>query len=334
MHRRALLTGLMVSACATAPGEARELRALMEMRVGQGFSGVVLVAHRNQVSLFDGFGELGGRAVRRDDRFWIASSAKQFVATAILLLAQNGRLSLDAPLSTFFPDAPTDKAPITVGQLLSHTSGLGQSYVSEQQSDRRSAVLAMFAEPMAGAPGNDFRYSNSNTQLAVAIVEVISGISYQDFACDELFARVGLPNTGFAGANAVISAAREPLPERLTHPYWGGQGVYSSAGDLYRWYRALNAGGILNAASIEAMFRSHARIGEGDAALGWFTSNSPQGKHVRFTRGNEDFGANSLIYAYNDAEAVIVVLTHAGDSTDDMSWSRRVHRDIEAALAL
>jgi CubicO group peptidase (beta-lactamase class C family) len=297
----------------------------MEMRVGQGFSGVVLVAQRNQVSLFDGFGELGGRVVRRDDRFWIASSAKQFVATAILLLAQNGRLSVDAPLSTFFPDAPTDKAPITVGQLLSHTSGLGQSYVSEQQSDRRSAVLAMFAEPMAGAPGNDFRYSNSNTQLAVAIVEVISGVSYQDFACDELFARVGLPNTGFAGANAVISAAREPLPERLTHPYWGGQGVYSS--------EVIYIVGVARLV-VEAMFRSHARIGEGDAALGWFTSNSPQGKHVRFTRGNEDFGANSLIYAYNDAEAVIVVLTHAGDSTDDMSWSRRVHRDIEAALAL
>lgn len=334
MHRRALLTGFLVSACATTPGEERELRALVDMRVTQGFSGAVLVARRDDVLLFDGFGEIGGRAVRRDDRFWIASAAKQFVATAVLLLAERRRLDIDAPLSTFFPEAPADKAAITLRQMLSHVSGIGQSYVSEQQPDRQSAVAAMLAEPVIDTPGNEFHYSNSNTQLAVAIVEIVSGVSYQDFARDELFARARLNDTGFAGASANVSPAPEPPPERLTRPYWGGQGVYSSAGDLLRWYRALNSGVILNAASIETMFRPAARIGEGDAGLGWFTTNSPQGKHVRFTRGNEDFGANSLIYAYNDDEAVIVVLTHAGDSPDDMSWSRRVHRDIEAALAL
>lgn len=328
MHRRTLLTGFLVSACAL-PRETRELDALLEMRWEQGFSGVVLVARHDDFVLFRG---VGGRAMQRDTRFWIASTAKQFAATAVLLLAQQGRLDIDAPLSTFFPGAPADKAPITLRQLLSHTSGFGQSYVSEQQSGRQSAVSAMLAEPLVDLPGVDFHYSNSNTQLAVAVVEAVAGASYQDFA-REMFARVGLRDTGFAGPGANVTPTRETLPERLTHPYWGGQGVYSSAGDLYRWYRALDAGEILNAASIEAMFRPYARIGEGDAGLGWFTSISPRGKQVRFTRGNEDFGANSLIYAYTDDEAVIIVLTHAGDAPD-MSWSRRVHGDIETALAL
>lgn len=334
MHRRALLTGFLLSACATTRGEERELRALVDMRVAQGFSGAVLVARGDDALLFDGFGELGGRAVRRDDRFWIASTAKQFVAAAVLILAQQRRLDIDAPLSTFFPDAPSDKAPITLRQLLSHTSGLAQSYVSEEQTSRAGAVAAMLAEPLEGTPGEAFRYSNSNMQLAAAIVEVVSGVSYHDFARHELFARAHLRDTGFAGADANVSPALEAAPERLTRPYWGGQGTYSSAGDLRRWYRALDSGVILNRASIETMFRPHARISEGEAGLGWFLTRSPRGRSVRFTRGNEDFGANSLIYAYPDADVLIVVLTHAGDAPDDTSWSRSVHRDIEAALAL
>lgn len=334
MHRRTLLAGFMASACATAPSEAHELRAIVERRVAQGFSGVVVVARREHVLLSDAFGELGGRTVLRDDRFWIASTGKQFVATAVLLLAQQGRLDIDAPLSAFFADAPADKAPITVRQLLAHTSGLGQSYASELQSNRESAVAAMFAEPLQGRPGDAFRYSNSNSQLAVAIVEVVSGASYQDFARDALFARARLTDTGFSGSGVDVAPTLEPLPERLTRAYWGGQGIYSNADDLFRWYRALNAGVILNEMSIETMFRQHAHIGEGDAGLGWFMTRSPQERQVRFTRGNEDFGANSLIYGYPDGDVVIVVLTHAGDAPDDMSWSRSVHRDIEAALAL
>ena len=338
--RGAILVGaLLAAACASdaAPTHngAPVLRPIVEQRVAEGFSGVVLVARGDELLLFDGFGELAGRPVQRDDTFWIASTGKQFAAAAVLLLAQRGHINLDAPLSTFFPDAPADKAAITARQLLSHTSGLGQSYASELKTSRQDAVSAMLAEPLEGQPGDRFRYSNSNFQLAAAIVEVVSGMSFADFARANLFAPAGLSSTGYASSETQISATTmTPPPERLQRAYWGEQGAYSSAGDLFRWYSTLTSGEILNAASVTALFEPRVQIGEGRAAFGWFIGVSPQGHPVRFTRGNEDFGPNSLIYAYPEADVVIIVLTHGGDANDDTSWSRLVHRDIEAALAL
>lgn len=337
MRSAVLIGALLLSTCAAQQAGATrfpELQALVEQRVTQGFSGVVLVARGDDLLLFDGFGELGGHRVARDDAFWIASTGKQFAATAIVLLAQRGRLDLDAPLSTFFPEAPADKAGITVRQLLSHTSGIGQSYVSEEQATREAAVAAMLAEPIEGEPGDRFRYSNSNLQLAAAIVEVVSGVPYAAFARANLFEPAQLTSTGFATPDTRVSPTLTPAPDRLQRAYWGEQGAYSSAADLFHWYRTVTSGALLNANSIATLFRPHAQIGEGIAALGWFIGVSPQGRPVRFTRGNEDFGPNSLIYAYPDSDVVIIVLTHAGDANDDISWSRQVHRDIEAALAL
>jgi hypothetical protein len=68
--------------------------------------------------------------------------------------------------------------------------------------------------------------------------------------------------------------------------------------------------------------------------LAWFRGRSPLGRPFIFTRGNEDFGANSLIYAYPNSEIVIVVLTHAGNADDQRSWSRLVHAQIQNLLTL
>lgn len=340
MRSTALVGVFWLTACAMTPNaappaaEAPNLRRVVAQRVSEGFSGAVLVARGDELLVFDGFGEISGHRVARDDTFWIASTGKQFASAAILLLAQRGQLDLDAPLSRFFPDAPADKARITIRQLLSHTSGFGQSYASELKSSREDAVAAMLAEPLEGEPGDRFRYSNSNFQLAAAVVEVVSGLSYREFTQRNLFAPAGLESTGFATDETRISATLSPPPERLQRAYWGEQGAYSTANDLLRWYRAIASARALNAESVEELFEPRVQIGEGSAAYGWFIGTSPRGRQVRFTRGNEDFGANSLIYAYPESDVVIIVLTHAGDANDDMSWSRQVHHDIEAALEL
>ena len=374
----ALLLMLAACGCASPAAERRlasndplasAVRSVAESNAAAGFAGVVLVARGDQILLFEGYGQAGGEAIERDSRFWIASAGKQFVAAAILQLAERGRLRLDDPLWRFFPGAPPDKAAITIRQLLSHTSGLGQSYVSENQTGREQAVAQMLAEPLQGPPGSAFRYSNSNIQLAAAIVEavsqmlaeplqeppgaafrysnsniqlaaaiveVISGLDYADFARRHLWRPAGLVATGLAGdegAEEVLPIGR-PLPPRLRQAYWGEQGAYSSAGDLFRWYRALRRGRILGPESLETLFAPVIAIGEGHSALGWFTGVSPSGQRLIFTRGNEDFGANSLIYAYPDRDILIIVLTHAGNAADGTSWSRKVHRELEAALGL
>ena len=316
------------------PGQAA-LRSIVDRHTAKGFSGAVLVAKNGHEILFDGFGSMRGSPLRRDSRFWIASTGKQFTSAAILYLVDRGQLRLDDPISRFFPTAPDDKRAITLRQLLSHTSGLGQSYVSEERDTRDAAVEAMLAEPLEGAPGARFRYSNSNYQLAAAVVEVASGERYADFVQTKLWGPAGLTDTGFSGpATSSVSPPMGELPERLRTAHWGEQGLFSSAGDLFRWSRALRSGTLLGEAGLTELFAPIVPIEEGHSALGWFIGTSAAGNRTVFTRGNDDFGANSLIYAYPDQGVVIIVLTHAGDTQAGVSWSRQVQRDLEMSLGL
>lgn len=271
-----------------------------------------------------------------NSRFWIASAGKQFTSAAVLKCAERGWLSLDDRISRFFPSAPSDKRAITVRELLSHTSGFGQSYASEGQIERAAAVQRMLAEPLVDTPGHKFHYSNTNYQLAVAIVEITSGKNYRDFVSTELFGPAQLHDTGFAGtpgAKAVVPA-RAATPHRLLEPEWGGEGVYSTSHDLLTWYRALRDGVVLSRVSVGELFAPVVPIVEGQAALGWFIGATSKGTKRIFTRGNDDFGPNSLLYAYPSSDIVIVVLTHAGYASNKVSWSRAVHAEIENSLGL
>jgi CubicO group peptidase (beta-lactamase class C family) len=309
----------------------------LRAEVAAGFSGTVLVASHGTVVLESGYGSIRGTPISTDTRFWIASTAKQFVGAAVLRCQEQGLLSLGDSLGLFFfPNAPSDKRGITIRQLLSHTSGLAQSYVSEAQASRESAVRAMLAVPRDQSQGAAFTYSNSNIQLAVAIVELVSGRSYQVFARRELWAPAGMSSTGFAGDSGAtdVAPAFAETPQRLSQSSWGGEGVYSTANDLFRWHEALRNGRVLSRRSTEQLFAPVAAISEGHTGLTWFSSQSPSGYLRVFIRGNEDFGPNSLVYAYPEREIVIVVLTHAGTADAQRSWSRVIHAQLEHLLAL
>jgi len=331
----------LAAACALLPQRSsfdetgsEGITAALEAEAARGFSGAVLVVRGDRILVDAAYGAERGAPMRRNSRFWIASAGKQFTSAAVLKLRDRGLLTLDDPLEKFFPDAPDDKRTITVRQLLSHTSGFDQSYASEELTNRAQAVRRMLAEPLIDTPGAAFHYSNTNYQLAVAIVEVVGGLEYRVFVESELFKPAGLTDTGQASAETTptVAPAQGDTPARLTKRHWGGQGDYSTTHDLFAWYRALRSGRVIERDSIEALFSPVVAIGEGHAALGWFLGKTGSGAARIFTRGNEDFGANALIYAYPETATVVVVLSHAGDSPDDASWSRAVHAKIEKIL--
>ncbi len=329
---------VLFTACIRQPVSDRTpLETILGAHVGSGFSGTVLVARGRDILLARGFEMANGKPISPGDRFWIASTAKQFVAAAVLKLMDEGQLRLDDPLQRFFSNVPPDKAAITLRQLLSHTSGIGQSYSSEGFSQQGPAVAAMLAEPLTARPGRGFIYSNSNIQLAAAVVERVSGSAYPEYVRRVLWRPAVLESTGFAGdfAAASVLPARMQFPARLAKDSWGGQGVYSTAVDLFRWVRAVREGRVLKAGTVDLLFRAvpYARTREGAATLGWFVDSSSRGTRRAFIRGNEDFGANSLIYFYPQEDVTIIVLTHAGD-VGDLSWSRTVHADLERGMGL
>jgi CubicO group peptidase (beta-lactamase class C family) len=315
--------------------DTAELNKILYQAVKEGFSGSVLISQKDTVILHKGLGTIAGRPVEKNDRFWIASSGKQFVSAAIIKLSDQGNLKLSDSLGRFFLECPADKKMITIFQLLTHTSGLGQSYVSEALNSRTIALKRIFAEPLAGPPGEKFRYSNINIQLCAAIIEQVSGISYKKYVTRNLFRPAHLDRTGFAGDSgaALVSPIADTLPVRLIKRYWGEQGVYSTTGDLYKWWIALQSGKIVSLSGLKQLFKPAVQISEGQAALCWFTGKTLRGNQYIFTRGNEDFGANSLVYAYPDRQLVIIILTHAGDM-GDYSWSRKLQNAISDSLNL
>lgn len=306
----------------------------IQKEVTDGFSGTVLVAKGDRVLLSRGFGSIHGIPMRPATRFWISSTGKQFVAAAILLLQQQGKLSLSDPISRFLPEAPADKGGITIAQLLSHTSGIVQGYEGEGSSSNAEAVRRILAVPLETPRTHQFVYSNENYQLLAAIVERISGLRYQEFEQRHFFAPLHLTNSGIAQGPAGVAPTRDATPDRLKKANWGIEGHYSSAGDLFHWYRALSSGKVLSRASLDQLWSPVVPIGEGQAALGWFLTKMPSGTRRVWTRGNDDFGPNSLIYAYPDRDLVIIILTHGGQKTEDISWSRALIGDLEAALKL
>ena len=311
------------------------LEEVMQSAVDEGFTGVVLVGRGDRIILDSAYGSADSVPIRSSSRFWIASAGKQFTSALILKLQEKGLLSLDDTIEDFFPNAPADKRPITLRQILSHQSGLPQGYETEVVGTATEAVGAVMSLSLIEPPGTGFNYSNNNYQLAVAIIETVTGEPYAEVLRKAFLEPLALHNIGQADVenSKSVLPALGATPDRLMRSSWGGQGFYASADDLWTWVQALQSGVVLSRQSVdELMIKGLTPISEGEAALGWFAGENDYG-HLRvFTRGNEDFGPNSLIYFYPESKFLIIVLTHGGSSDGQISFSRAVHAKIESAL--
>ena len=132
-----------------------------------GFSGTVLVMKDGEIVLHKGYGMADRRReipCRPDTIFDIGSITKQFTAAAILKLEMAGKLSTNDTLGQHFPDIPSDKADITLHQLLTHTSGLDHYYGEDTNYAPRDLALEVFFKmPLLSVPGDEYRYSNPVT---------------------------------------------------------------------------------------------------------------------------------------------------------------------------
>ena len=311
------------------------LEEVMQSAVDEGFTGVVLVGRDNRIIFDFAHGLAGTDPIRASSRFWIASAGKQFTSALILKCQEEGLLSLDDTIGDFFPNAPADKQAITLRQLLSHQSGLPQGYETEVVSSATEAVGVVMSLPFIEPPGTGFNYSNNNYQLAVAIIETVTAKPYAEVLRKAFLEPLSLRNTGQASAenSKSVLPGIGATPDRLMRSSWGGQGFYASADDVWTWFQALQSGVVLSSQSVdELMMKGLTPIGEGESALGWFVGDNDYGQLRVFTRGNEEFGPNSLIYFYPESKLLIIVLTHAGPADGQLSFSRVVHAKIESVL--
>lgn len=295
--------------------------ALVRGMEAHGFCGAVLAARDGEIAASLGVGLADPATKRRNTGrtlFEIASSTKQFTAAAILLLQQDGKLSLDDPIGKHLPGVPKHAQSVTVRHLLQHTSGFPPERTAGGQDDLAKSVKAFLREPPSHPPGERFGYWNPGYALLAGIVERASGQNYVAFCQRRLFAPAGMATSTFTGerapAGAVLATGTERAKSRtaLEHPYrsYGFQyrgmgGAVCNVYDLWRWDRALVGDKVLSKASKELLFRS----GLEDYALGWKVTTEP-GRGVRQEHGGDVDGFHTAMRRYPDRGAFVVVLTN------------------------
>lgn len=149
--------------------------------------------------------------VRRDTLFQSGSLGKQFTATAVLLLQERGRLSLEDPVSRYLPPGPPDWSPITVRELLDHTSGIhdseedgGEIFDLRREYTDEEVIRTLQSYPLSFPPGSRWKYNNSGYILAGILVSRVTGMFYGDFLVAEVFRPLGMRTTRIISDTDII----------------------------------------------------------------------------------------------------------------------------------
>jgi CubicO group peptidase (beta-lactamase class C family) len=234
--------------------------------------------------------------------FRMASVSKQFTAMAILLLEKEGKLSFDDPVTRFFPDFATVGHRITVGQLLTHSSGVWAyedvmpDTLTRQLSDAGVLEMIRHVDRTYFAPGTGFRYSNSGYCLLALIVEQVSGLPFPEFLRENIFRPLGMKQTRVYEAGEPIRrraygfALRDgqlaPSDQSLTSATQGDGGVYTSLRDYARWAGALRGNRLVDLRA--TLHRLNAPLGDGEGyyGAGWFFDRDVRGTLTLFHSGS------------------------------------------------
>jgi len=296
----ALAVAIAAGSNVRADGFADIVKPWLDQRAVAG--AVVLVTDRDRTLLHEAAGQAdvaAGRLLAPDSLFWIASMTKPITAAAVMILVDEGKVRLDEPVATYLPEfreswlaAEKDagrivlrrpRRPITVRDVLSHTSGLPfMSPVETPTLDTLPLAVAVrcYAQlPLLFEPGSAYQYSNAGINTAGRIIEVVAGMPYEAFLDARIFQPLGMSDTTFRPTAAqvprIATAYRRddatgtivPITiDQLKYPLDGpgrfpmpGGGLFSTAADCGRFCRMLLGNGavgdvrILSEAAVREM---------------------------------------------------------------------------------
>lgn len=314
------------------------------------FNGAVLVAENGKVIYKKGLGLANmewNLPNETDTKFRLGSITKQFTATLIMQLVEQGKLKLDGKLSEYLPDYRKDVGDkVTIHHLLTHTSGI-PSYtalpnffaeVSRDPYTPTEFVKKYASGDLEFEPGTKFRYNNSGYFLLGAIIEKLHGKPYEQVLKESVFDPLGMKNTGYDHHDTILAkraAGYEKTPTGyrnapyldMSLPYAAGS-LYSTVEDLYLWDQALYTDKLISAKSKELMFKPFLD----NYAYGWGITKVTlaQSKEVinSVAHSGGINGFNTLLVRYPDQKHLIVLL----DNTSQGENLNRISRDLTNIL--
>ncbi|MFN3556663.1 MAG: serine hydrolase [Bacteroidales bacterium] len=296
------------------------------------FSGTVLVARKEQVLYAKSFGyaDAGrGHLNANASVYGIGSLTKQFTAAAILKLAEEDKLSLSDNLSGFFPDLGDATEKVTIHHLLSMSSGIHQDFARSKTYDVSEIIfpeetpigikeLVYYFDELSldFNPGKKFDYSNINYILLAAIIEQVSGKTYDQYLYETFWLPLQMHSTSFGLFNADTSRVSNPylgLPNThdvppLWHDSWtvGAGGVFSSAPDLHQWMLALKNETVLRKDLNEKLFEKHAKAGRDYYGYGWEITTRNGNTYITHPGGTLGYVSEAGFYPEHDLYVIVL----------------------------
>lgn len=243
----------------------------------------------------------------------LASLSKPFTAMAVMMLRDEGKLSLDDHLDKFFPKVRPYGNEITIRQMLEHTAGL-PNYgdlippgTTQPLTDKDVLQLVEQQDTAVFKPGQRFEYSNTAYSLLSLIVEKVSGMPYKDFLTQRIFKPLGMKYStlNVMGGNIRHRAYGYDkkgdslvMSDQSVYSYvLGDGGVYSSVNDLYKWDQALYTSRLLKPATIAEMFTVRSRENDRTAyGYGWYIDEKYEQKRVSHSGGTSGFSTYLIRY--------------------------------------
>ena len=337
---------------------------------------VTLVATPDRIAHLDATGmadSSDGKPMQTDAIFWIASMTKPITATAVLMLQDEGKLSVDDPVEKHLPEfkdlktADGKPAKLTIRHLLTHTSGMGEESPEKARAitDLAGLIPEHVAKPVAFEPGTKWVYCQSGINTAARIVEVVSGISFADFLERRLFGPLGMKDTTFylsqdqlprlarsyrrtrqgslEPTQVFILYGKSPT-SRDRFPAANG-GLFSTASDYARFCQMiLNAGELegkryVKPESVKLMTRIQTgaiKTGftEGNGwGLGWCVVRDPQGVSAALSPGSFGHGGAFGTQAWIDPEKKRIYILMVQRADFPNSDASDVRRDFQEAAS-
>jgi CubicO group peptidase (beta-lactamase class C family) len=298
----------------------------------------LLVARQGKIVRAEGFGlanvELQVPA-KPETVFQSGSVGKQFTATAVMMLVEEGKISLDDPLPKYFPDAPASWNEATVRELLSHTAGFGdypKDFNFRKDWTEEEELKLIESIPLEYPPGTSWEYSNFGYVTLGILIHRVTGEFYGDFLQQRIFQPLGMTSTRIISEADIISnrsAGYRLVKGELKNQEWvapivnttADGSLYFTSLDLAKWDAAIYKEKLLKQSSLDVMWTpaklksgaaNGGRPNSGNYGFGWFIDQ--RNGHRCIHHDGSWQGFETAIDRYVDDQLTVVVLANLADS--------------------
>lgn len=298
----------------------------------------LLVATDGKIARAEGFGLANVELqvpVKPETIFESGSVGKQFTATAVMMLVEKGKISLDDPLTKFFPDAPPAWNQVTVRELLSHTAGFGdypKDFNFRKDWTEDELLKLVESIPLAYPPGTRWAYSNLGYLTLGILIHRVTGEFYGDFLQQRIFRPLGMSSTRIISEADIIpnrAAGYRLVKGQLKNQEWvapmvnttADGSLYFSILDLAKWDAALYTESLLKKSNLDQMWTpallkggqaNAGRPNSGHYGFGWFVDD--RNGHRCIHHDGSWQGFETAIDRYVDDRLTVVALTNLADA--------------------